>query len=123
MEALGRNGNVEIRLTRTPVERVYIIAASAIFFLLSLLVAVTLFSSPTGLTSVQEVVSVAGFLVAAAGFRELLGLSQIRGTTILEILIVGVPLVILAVGVASSVLRAWRNRAKSPGIAPPQTSA
>jgi hypothetical protein len=100
---------VEIGLTRTPVEKAFVVIASLIFFILSLVITVGLFLSPRGLTSLEELVAVAGYLVAAAGFRELLGVSRVAGTSILEFVILGVPLVLLAFGVAVSVYRSRRS--------------
>jgi len=104
-------GVPEIRLSRTTTEVAYILTTGLIFFALSVAIALRLFSPTSALTGVQELIAVASYLVAAAGFRDLLGLSRLPGTSIFEILILGVPLVLLAIGVAVSSLRSRRESA------------
>lgn len=104
----GDSGITLIALTRTPPEKAFVITASAIFFLLSLTVTLGLFVSRRGLTSFEQLIAVAGYLLAAAGFRDLLGVSRVPGTTILEIVILGIPLVLLSFGVAFSMYRGRR---------------
>ncbi len=111
--ATGNEGNPRITLTRTLLEKAYLLTAAAIFFVLSLIVAAGLFLSREGLSNLQELVAIAGYLVAAAGFRDLLGVSRLPSTSILEILVLGVPLVILSLGVAVSMFRS-RKRAERP---------
>lgn len=104
-----QGGIPEIRLSRTTTEVAYILTTGLIFFALSVAIALRLFSATSALTGVQELIAVASYLVAAAGFRDLLGLSRLAGTSVFEILILGVPLVLLAIGVAVSSLRTRRE--------------
>jgi hypothetical protein len=105
----GDSGITLVSLARTPPEKAFIVTASAIFFLLSLTVTIGLFASRRGLTSFEQLIAVAGYLLAAAGFRDLLGVSRVAGTTILEIVILGIPLVLLSFGVAISMYRGRRS--------------
>jgi hypothetical protein len=111
--ATGHDGNLRITLTRTSIEKIYLLTAATIFFVLSIIVAAGLFLSQEGLSSLQELVAIAGYLVAAAGFRDLLGVSRLPSTSILEILILGIPLLALSLGVAVSMFRSRRQRTKA----------
>ncbi|MBV6505259.1 MAG: hypothetical protein ILNGONEN_00817 [Syntrophorhabdaceae bacterium] len=94
-----------IRLTRSPTEKALVITSSVVFLFLSSILAYGLFTSPRGLTHLEELLAVGGYLIAAAGFRDLLGLSRTAGTSALEIAIIGVPLLTLAFGIAVSFIR------------------
>lgn len=44
-------------------------------------------------------------MITAVGFRELLGVSRSPGASALEIGVIGIPLLVLAIGVAASFFR------------------
>lgn len=94
-----------IQLTRSPTEKAIVVTSSLVFLFLSGILVYGLFAAPRGLTTLEELVAVGGYLIAAAGFRELLGISRTAGTSALEITVIGVPLLLLALGVAVSFIR------------------
>jgi hypothetical protein len=104
-------GCAVISLTRAPTEKAFVLASSLIFVLISLAVTFGVFFGRSSASSFEQLVAVASYLLAAAGFRELLGVSRVTGTTILEVLILGVPLTLLAIGVGASLFRHYRQTA------------
>jgi hypothetical protein len=123
----GKEGIAEITLSRTAVEKAYILTTACIVFVLSMAVAVALLVASSGLTIIQELIAVASYILAAAGARELLGLSRLQGTSVLEIFVVGVPLLLLTVGAIMSIVRTLRrlrtDEALQSGDLPPRPSA
>lgn len=107
-------GAATVTLTRAPTEKAFVLTASLVFVLISLAVTVGIFFSHKTASSFEQLVAVASYLLAAAGFRELLGVSKVPGTTILEILILGVPLALLSLGVGVSLYRHYRQTARPP---------
>lgn len=105
----GKNGTADITLSRTAVEKAYILTTACIVFVLSVAIAVALLVASSGLTIIQELIAVASYILAAAGARELLGLPRLQGTSVLEIFVVGVPLLLLAVGAIMSIVRTLRR--------------
>jgi hypothetical protein len=104
-------GAVEISLTRAPTEKAFILASSLVFVLISLAVTIGIFFARSTASSFEQLVALASYLLAAAGFRELLGVSRVTGTTILEIVILGVPLACLSIGVGVSLARHYKQTA------------
>ena len=102
---LSDDNIVTIRLTRTPTEKTLVIVGSAVFLFLSGILAFSLFAARPGLTTLGELLAVGGYLLAAAGFRELLGVSRAAGTSALEVATIGLPLLLLASAVAVSFIR------------------
>jgi hypothetical protein len=108
LHASGSMGNVEIRLSRTTTEVAYILTLGIIFFTLSVLIALNLIAAR--LSGLQELLAVAGYFLAAAGFRDVLGLSRVTSTTLFEIVALGVPLVALSASLAVSAYRDRRSQ-------------
>lgn len=106
------SGRGSILLTRSWTEKSLILTSSAIFVLVCLLVAARLFSARTSLRGIEEILAIAGFVIAAGGFRSLLNFPATAGTTALEVAVLGVPLVALALGFAISTLRGSRDGAQ-----------
>jgi hypothetical protein len=99
------HGNIpEIRLTRSPIEKIIVLTGSVIFLCLSGILIYRIFRAQA-LTTLEELFAVAGYIVAAAGFRDLLGLSRAAGASALEIVVIGVPLFFLASAVMVSFIR------------------
>jgi hypothetical protein len=111
---LSDDKGVEIRLTRSPSEKAIVVTGSVVFLLLSGLLVFSLFHSERGLTTLEELVAVGGYLLAAAGFREILGVSRAAGTSALEVAVIGVPLLALTVGVAFSFVRGRHQLRDAP---------
>jgi hypothetical protein len=109
LRVTASGGMPDVRLSRTGIERAVVIIVTLVFLLLCGLVAWKLFSDPRGMTGLQEVAALAGFLLASAGVRDLLGLSRDAGTSLLELGIIVVPLLVLTLGVAYSVFRGSRS--------------
>lgn len=96
---------VDINLTRSPTEKVIVLASSGVFIFLSVILVIVLFDRSRGLSSLEELLAVGGYLVAAAGFREVLGVSRMAGASALEMIVIGVPLAFLSVAVGISFMR------------------
>jgi hypothetical protein len=109
---------VDIYLTRSPTEKTLVIATSIVFLFLSAVLAFILFSNSSGLKTIDELLGVGGYLVAAAGFREVLGISRAAGTSALEIGVIGVPVLVLSFCVAVSFFRGRGAPPQSSGSAP-----
>ncbi|HYX72956.1 MAG TPA: hypothetical protein VE732_09300 [Nitrososphaera sp.] len=100
------NDNIPtIRLTRSITEKSIVVGSSLVFLFLSGILVYGLFAAQRGLTTFEELLGVGGYLIAAAGFRELLGVSRATGTSALEIAVIGIPLMLLAIGVGVSFVR------------------
>jgi hypothetical protein len=104
MEVSGDNIPT-IRLARSTTEKSIVVGSSVIFLFLSAILVYGLFAAQRGLTTLEELLAVGGYLIAAAGFRELLGVSRAAGTSALEVAVIGLPLLLLAIGVAVSFIR------------------
>lgn len=105
----GDKDNWELSLRRPSLEVALVITCGGIFFVLALLIAAKLFSRAVVLSGLQEILAVAGYIVAAAGLRDLLGVSRVGGVSAWEVLVIGVPIAVLAIGVAVSTLRGARQ--------------
>lgn len=95
----------EIRLTRSPTEKAIVITSSLIFLFLSGILAYSLLAMGQGLSILQDLLAVGGYLVAAAGFREILGVSRSSGATALEVVVIGIPLLLLMIVVGLTFIR------------------
>ena len=76
--------------------------SSAIFLILTFIITYSLIRRKKRLNSVEELIMVAGYLLAIAGFREILGISRQFGTSSLEIIVILVPLIVLTIGIGYS---------------------
>ena len=107
LEIRNNGGIPSMHLKRPIIQILLIVISSAAFILLALVVAIELFRINDGLSTIQEILAFAGYLLATAGFRDLLGFSKLSGTSFLEMAIVGVPIVVLSFVFAISVWRGW----------------
>lgn len=117
----GRNLNIKIRdgnnvlleLSRTRIEKYFVLICSAIFILISILVGYGILTSKKGLSKLEELLTVAGYLIAIAGFRELIGLSRTTGISALEIIVIGVPLLLIFSAVMISFIKGYYEKIKT----------
>ena len=100
-----------IMLRRPRIQKYFILIMGVIFWCLAAVVAYELFSASGGLTSFQETLAVAGFLVTIVGFRDLLGFSRLPATGASEVLVIGVPILLVTTGIVMSQIR--KRRAES----------
>jgi hypothetical protein len=98
-------------LKRAPTQKLFIIATATLFLLVSVAVTVAIFFGARGASGFEQLVAAASYMLSAAGFKELLGVSAVPGTTVLEIVILGVPLVLVSLGVAFSLYRHYKETA------------
>jgi hypothetical protein len=111
----GMTGGIaEARLTRSFTEKTIVLLGAIVFLSISTIVIVGLFG--TRLSKLEEIIAVAGYLLAATGVRDLLGFSRASGASALEVIVVGLPLVLLGLGIGISVARGRRRVAEEqPG--------
>lgn len=114
LQASLQSGRVSIVLARSWIAKALVLASSVIFIVVCLLVAGHLFSSKTSLRGIEEILAIAGFLVAVGGFRSVLNFPATAGTTALELAVIGLPLVAVALGFAASTFRGIRDRYSAP---------
>lgn len=104
----SKNTNM-IVLTRTWAEKCIVFLSSFLFLGITVLLAYSILTHKTGLTTLEEVVTVAGYILATAGFREIVGFSRNSGTSALEIYIILLPLLLVT---ASLIISFFRGRKK-----------
>ncbi|SAK52645.1 hypothetical protein AWB76_01740 [Caballeronia temeraria] len=107
--------NWHIHLQRPAAEKVLVLTVGIAFLLLSLLISWRLFSGHIVLSGIQELLTLAGFVVAIAGLRDMLGVSRVAGVSLWEMAVIGVPMTALCLGMAYSTLR---RMAKPPAVTP-----
>ena len=95
-----------IILTRTPTEKYLVIISSTLFLLLTIILTYSLFKHKTGLNTVEELIAVAGYILATAGFRDIIGINRNYGTSALEIIVILIPLLSVTIGLIFSF---WRG--------------
>jgi hypothetical protein len=98
----GKNSYSSIIMTRTSTEKTLVILSSIIFILLTFILTYRLFTIPNGLNKLEELITVAGFILAIASFREILGISRNSGTSALEIFVILVPILSIFIGLTYS---------------------
>lgn len=102
---LKPNETPRVTLRRPLIEKVLVLTSSAVFVIISIIVAVKLFSRSTNLRAADQIVAVAGFIVACAAFRSFFDAPKKVGTSAFEIAIIVLPTLVLAIGFASTILR------------------
>jgi|GEM_PF-1856094 len=86
----NERGNPTITLSRPWIQAALVFFASVVFLFLARSIAFELrVDAPRGLT---EILAIAGFLVATAGFRDILGFSRLPTTCWLEIFVIILPM-------------------------------
>jgi hypothetical protein len=94
-----------IDLTRTSTEKCLVVISSLLFLLLTSILTYSLFKHKTGLNTVEELIAVAGYILATAGFREIVGVTRSYGTSTLEILVILIPLFSVTLGLIFSYIK------------------
>ena len=100
-------GNLQIELSRSPIEKVFVVLGAMVFILLSLTIAGAVFATPEGLSSIEGILAVAGFVLSASGFRDLLGVPKSTGISLFDIVTFGLPFVLLTSSVLTSTVRRY----------------
>lgn len=99
-------------LTRTSTEKYLIMLSSLIFLLLTLNITYGLARTKKGLNAVEELIAVAGYILATEGFKEILGISRNNRTNALEIFVILIPLLSIFSGLIYSLYKAERTSSK-----------
>jgi hypothetical protein len=97
-----------VSLTRTSTEKYFVMISSIIFLLLTVILTYRIITS-TGLNTIEELIAVAGYVLATAGFKEMVGINRSNGTSALEIAVILIPLLLLFSGLVYSLYKAKRN--------------
>lgn len=107
----GTAYNWKVYLQRTVAEQVLVLAVGIAFLALSFLISWRMFSRDAALSGMQELLALAGFVVAIAGLRDMLGVTRTTGVSIWEIMVVGFPMMFIFLGILyPTVIRILRNR-------------
>lgn len=99
-----------IQLTRTSIEKYLVVISSILFLLLTTILTYSLFNHKSGLNTVEELLAVAGYILATAGFREIVGITRSNGTSALEILVILIPLLSVSSGLIFSFIKGLKTR-------------
>ena len=103
LDISGNGVPVHILLARSPTEKGFVVGTSVLFMLLSMLLIVEL--GRDRLRGLDRLLAVAGYILGAAGFPDLIGVSRVAGLSALECLVFGLPLALLGISVAFQTLR------------------
>ena len=101
------HGGVIIEFARSNLEIVYVLGVSVVFLIATVAVFVGSILRRSAATGLESMLSVAGLLVAAAGYREILGVAKLASTSMLEILVLGIPILLLAISLLLSAFRTF----------------
>lgn len=112
----GNSTDWQIYLQRPLAEKALVLTVGGAFLVLSLLITWRLFSGEIAMSGIQELLTLAGFVVAIASLRDMLGVSRVTGVSIWEVVVIGIPMTALCVGMAYSTLMRMPKKAerKSP---------
>jgi hypothetical protein len=103
----GNELNWAIHFARSPNQKIAILAGAALFVLLTIFVSARILFGREPLSALQDLIAVASYVVAAVGFRELLGLNKSIGTSAFEIAFFILPLAMMAISMAGAQARAF----------------
>jgi hypothetical protein len=95
----------KVTLSRPLTEKAVVLVSSVVFMVICIIVAVNLFFNSTNLKAADQIVAVAGFIVACAAFRSFFDAPKKVGTSAFEIVVIVLPIVALASGFALTTLR------------------
>jgi hypothetical protein len=101
----GTELNWEIHLARSANQQIAIMSAAIMFIAIALFAAWQITRAKTPMSGLDNVLAVAGFVVAASGFRTLLGVDRLPGTSAFEIAVFTLPLILLALSILAAGLR------------------
>lgn len=99
-----------ITLTRTLTEKYLVVISSIVFFLLNIILTSRIIKTKKGLNTVEGLIAVAGYILASASFKDLLGINRNSGTSTLEILVILVPLLLIFFGLIYSLFKNNESR-------------
>jgi len=102
--------NEIIELTRSDIEKYFVIICSLIFISLAAILTYGIVTRKKGLSSVDEIIIVAGYIIAAAGFRDMLGFNKIYGISALEVIVILIPLLIIFIALVCSICRGLKSK-------------
>ena len=106
MDVSGDEDNWNVILGRSYNDKILILSSAMFFFSLTLMVAWRIAFSDTPLSGLQDLLAIAGYIVAAVSFRELLGANMTASVSVFEILAFIIPLMMLFGGYYSPTLAA-----------------
>jgi hypothetical protein len=114
LRVTGDASNWQIHLRRPFAERALVLAVGIAFLALTLLIASKLFARDGSSSGTQDLLALAGFVVAIASLRDMLGVSRATGVSTWEIVVIGIPMIALCVGMSySAFVRPWMEKSKS----------
>lgn len=93
----GTELNWDINLARSTNQKIAIVMAATLFIAIALVAAWKILTAKSATSGLEDVLAVAGFVLAAAGFRNLLGVERLPGTSAFEIAVFLLPLGVLVV--------------------------
>ena len=97
VRARGKTANFNVTLARPRLQQVFIVISGLVYMSIIIGVALRIIKSPTVFNPLNQSITVASFLLGAAGFRDLMGFSKLSSFSVAEAFIVGIPLLLLAV--------------------------
>jgi hypothetical protein len=98
-----------ITMKRPRIYQVFVVVGAGIFMAVIIGVAAHLFRSSAWDKPVNQAIAIAGLFLAAAGFRDILGLSKLASFSAMEAFIIGVPLLLLAIALLRGALMSLRR--------------
>ena len=96
VQVSGTSDVFNVTLVRPGIQQIFISASGLVFMAIIIGIGVRINRSPTSFNPVSQSMTVASFLLGAAGFRDLMGFSKLASFSVAEAFIVGVPLLLLA---------------------------
>jgi len=105
MSVRWEGGGVVVELARSNLEIFYVLGVSVVFLIATVTVFFGSILCKNSSTGLDGMLSVAGLLVAAAGYREILGVAKLPSTSMLEIVVLGIPILLLAISLLLSIFR------------------
>jgi len=109
-------GNLQIDLSRSPLQDIFVVLSATVFFLLSIAIVIVILSSRDRLSGAEGIVAVAGFVLASSGFRDLLEVPKWTGTSFLEIVTFGIPFSLLTLAVLISLARSRMSATRDGSV-------
>lgn len=106
--AEGSSREVQVFAGRPRLDRIVVISSSLLFLALCLVVGHRLWAERDRLSGFNESIALAGFLLAALGFREFAGLSTLPSRSVLDVLLFIPALTLLLVAFVLAARRARR---------------
>ena len=111
---MGTGYRFILSVSRSPLERLFVLATSLVVLVVASLCAFRLHRDPQQIGTIQDLLGVAGLLVGLASFRDIIRVSAAPQFTALEFVVLGIPIAALGIGF----VRAWivRDKPTSPTL-------